>query len=213
MPADALTLDLPTSFCNDSEAKAYKAVLATFGRMFPVHRMLANVILPTGDVRGPKTSEYDLMFICSGGIFIFEVKGWRNGILKSAKDEEGQHVWFIERPNGSSEPISDPIAQGGFKVRYLLEELKGIHSTQYVLCTEDSLSVDLGCNAHAVHVNDLPYLARSSRATARKFYSQYEIDEATVNAVADTILQLASAHTPGEHIANVSRWIKAKGTA
>ncbi|MBS3912828.1 MAG: NERD domain-containing protein [Hydrogenophaga sp.] len=196
-----------------SERKAYAAVLATFGALFPEGRALTNVILATGAERGPQTSEYDIIFVCRAGIIVFEVKGWTNGVLRSKKDDSGTgtHDWWIERPNGSVDPVRDPVAQGGFKVRYLLDELPGVHTTQYTVLSEESLELDPTVNAHVVRIVDLAYLARVTKATAKKFHGQSLLDERTVNAIADALVELSLQHTPQTHLRSISEWVGIKG--
>jgi Nuclease-related domain len=197
---------------NDSEARAYTAVVETFGLQFPEGRILSNVILPTGTVRGPETSEYDIIFVCRTGIIVFEVKGWSNGRLRSKKTEGGNgvHEWWIERPDGSTDPVRDPVDQGGYKVRYLLEELKGVHATQYTVLTEGTLELDQTANSHVVQLRDLPYLARVTKATAKKFYGTSLLSETMVNAIADAISELSQRHTPQKHLESISQWIASK---
>lgn len=201
-----------SSISSPSERKAHAAVLASFGTLFPEGRALTNVILATGAERGPQTSEYDIIFVCRAGIIVFEVKGWANGILRSRKDDSGTgtHDWWIERPDGAVVPVRDPVAQGGFKVRYLLDELPGVHTTQYTVLSEESLELDPTVNAHVVRLVDLSYLARVTKATAKKFHGQSLLDERTVNAIADSLVELSLQHTPQAHLRSISEWVVTK---
>lgn len=202
--------DLPQTFQNASEEHAYQAVKATFGQQFPEHQLLTNVILRTGEMGGPETSEYDLILVCSAGVIVFEVKGWSKAVLTSQKAADGQHDWVLHKLGGEQIQVRDPVAQGGFKVRYLLEHLKGIFCTQYVLFTEPSLTLDQGCNAHAIQLSDLPYLSRITRATARKYREQHLLDKEKVSAVAAALLEASHPHTSAQHLRNVLAWADQK---
>jgi hypothetical protein len=202
----------PKTVSNDSEARAFTAIVQTFGLHFPEGRLLTNVILPTGTVRGPETSEYDIIFVCRTGIIVFEVKGWSNGRLCSRKTQDGNgvHEWWIERPDGSVEPVRDPVDQGGYKIRYLLDELKGIHATQYTVLTEDTLELEQTVNSHVVQLRDLPYLSRITKSTAKKFYGPHLLSESVVNAIADSMLELSQQYNPQQHAQSIAQWIAAK---
>lgn len=43
--------------------------------------MFINLILFIGSMGGFEISEYDLIFVCSVGVIVFEVKGWSNVFL------------------------------------------------------------------------------------------------------------------------------------
>lgn len=205
--------NLPQTFENASEATAYQAIKATFGLLFPEHLLLTNVILPTGEVGGPTTSEYDLILVCSAGMIVFEVKGWCNAYLTSRKGLDGQHEWFLHKPDGEQIPTRDPISQGGFKIRYLQEQLKGIFCTQYVLFTEPSLTLDQGCNAHAIQLSDLPYLSRITRSTSRKFHEEHLLDQKKISAIAEAIQVVSEPYTKAQHLRNVHTWVNQKAAA
>lgn len=202
--------DLNLSFQNPSEERAFNAVKATFGHQFQDHVILTNVILPTAEVGGPRTSEYDLIFICSAGVIVFEVKGWANGRLTSKKGIGGQHEWTLEKPSGERVPVRDPISQGGFKVRYLLESLGGVFCTQYALFTEPDLVLDQSCNAHAIQIGDLPYLSRMTRSTAKKYHEPSLLSPEKIRAIASALSEISQPFTQEQHMTNVLDWARQK---
>src|SRR3990167_749213 len=194
-----------------SEAKALEAIREVFENVYGHSRILNNMVLPTWQEQGPPTSEYDVIVICSAGIIIFESKGWNADRLVCKHYPEGKSQWFLIQ-GSVSQPIRDPIAQGGFKTRYLSSQLPGVRVKNYVVPTNQALQIDPKCTSHVVGFNDLPYLARMSRFRSKKTGNFHLLKRDEIDAIANTIVELSSQYTIDEHIASLEKWIKSRNT-
>ena len=90
-------------------------VVKLFGRK---GKTLRNVYIPKDD---GETTEIDLLFITSKGIFVFESKNYSGWIFGNEKDQ----YWTVSLPNKQKNRFYNPIKQNNSHIKWLKEYIGG----------------------------------------------------------------------------------------
>lgn len=187
-----------------SETLGVQQIVSAFNPVFPNLRILTNLIIPLPSGSPIATAEIDAMVICEAGMYIFEIKGWRNAYVYRAKSSDAPTRWFM-RPDGSdrSTEVMDPASQGGRKMtllRSLLPERMRVH--YYVLLPCDGIELDPLMPAGILTKSDLPYVARAVRSSSRSSKSHVQLDPESIDIVVQMMFSLQGDLTLKEHIRN-----------
>lgn len=194
---------------NQAEKIGIQQISEAFGHVFPSCRIMSNVILPM-DLEGSpiETAEYDCIVACRAGVFVFEIKGYKDTHITFHTSEEGKKQWRLNSHNGSNFDVADPLNSGIAKRVYLNKSLaaSGLICVvrSYVLLPIRGVSIDPAMPSSVVLPGDLSFVARLLRSDAKR-RSKY-MDDSTVDAIAEGIVELSSNHTMKEHIANCQRY-------
>ncbi len=183
----------------ESEAYGCARILQAFKPVFPETRVLQNIIMPMDGIGGCPTAEFDVIVVCPAGVYVFEIKGHTGKSIEITKTESGAHRWKIHKDYGAVE-IQDPLVQGGRKIKYLRESIKGPLIRGFVYFTNEAIALDPKTNADVITSNDLEYLVRSLKYEAKR--RDKIQSEAEINRIADAILELSQNFTIEEHIQN-----------
>lgn len=183
----------------ESEAYGCMRILGAFKPVFPEVRILQNIIMPMDGFGGCPTAEFDVIVVCTAGVFVFEIKGHAGKSIEIKKTDDGAHHWKIHKEFGEVE-IQDPLAQGGRKIRYLRESIHGCLVRGFVYFTNDAIALPRDINADVITSKDLEYLVRTLRYDAKRRDRMQTED--CINKIADSILELSRNFTLDEHIHN-----------
>lgn len=198
---------------HDAETSGVHQLINAFGPVFPEFRVLRNVIIPLQKDSPIASAEFDALVICSAGLFVFEIKGWRDSFVFRAKDTDETAKWFV-RPNGAEEThtVRDPSAQGARKMVYLrslMPERMRVHYYVFLPC--NGVEIDPAMPAGIVTQADLPYLVRSIRSSSRSNRSPYtNLDAGAVDIAAQMILSLQGDLDLEGHIRNCELYAQVK---
>lgn len=182
-----------------SEIFGCEQIMTAFKAVFPEARVLQNIILPMDGFGGCPTAEFDVIVVCSAGVYAFEIKGHTGKSLEITTMKNGPHRWTINKEYGAVE-IQDPLAQHGRKIKYLRESIKGCVIRGFVYFTNDQLAMPANANVDVVTTPDLPYLARTLRHDSKR--RDLLLSETNVGEIVDAIMLLSQEFTIDEHIKN-----------
>lgn len=185
-----------------SEAFGCDQIVKAFKPVFPEARVMQNIIMPMDGFGHCPTAEFDVIVVCSAGVFPFEIKGHIGKSIEISKAENGAHYWKIHKSHGAVE-IQDPLAQSGRKIKYLRESIKSCLVRGFVYFTNQEITLPPNANADVITTGDLPYLVRSLRQEAKR--REKLLPETDVSRIADAIHELSQEHTMEEHIINCKK--------
>jgi hypothetical protein len=193
-----------TPYSNTAETLGVQQLICAFSGVFPGMRVLRNLILPMPEDSPIRTGEFDVVLVTGGGVFAFEIKGWRDGVVYREKQPDGRCHWFV-RPNQGGEPIEvpDPVQQGGRKIAFLRSVLPPrLRTTYHVLLPMSGVELDPMLPVHAVCSTDLAHLARSLRAATRHSQSWAWLDDDAIELTVHHLLALQGDLRMEQHVCN-----------
>lgn len=188
----------PTTHVNLSEQIGFENIVKSFSKVFPDARFLNNVILPMETDNQVKTAEYDVIVVCSAGIFIFEIKGYSQCKIWYDKGENGVRHWKTNNGTNTLE-INDPICQGMLKLKYIRDSIKCL-TRYYVYFPLEGIELEPTLPATVITNDELNYVPRVLRSDAKAKCATISKEE--VDVIADTITEISSNYTFDEHVAN-----------
>lgn len=199
MPA---TASAPTA--NESETIGIRQIVSAFSPVFPHFRILQNLVIPLPADSPVPTAEFDAVVICEAGLYLFEIKGWRDAYVYREKRADDNTQWFL-RPHGSKATIEvqNPGAQGGRKMvqlRTLLPERMRVH--YYVLLPCGGIELEPAMPAGILTSADLPYVARVIRSSSRSSKISVPLDAQAIELTAQMLFELQGDLTVAQHIRN-----------
>lgn len=168
-----------------SEAFGCDQIVKAFKPVFPEARVMQNIIMPMDGFGHCPTAEFDVIVVCSAGVFPFEIKGHIGKSIEISKAENGAHYWKIHKSHGAVE-IQDPLAQSGRKIKYLRESIKSCLVRGFVYFTNQEITLPPNANADVITTGDLPYLVRSLRQEAKR--REKLLPETDVSRIADAFM-------------------------
>lgn len=201
--------DNEPSLSNESEQRAHARIKELFEQACPGARVLTNVIIPTNaDISvSPATAEYDVIVVCRYGVIHFEVKGWSGKELFSEVDSRGRGRWFL-RFHGTDkiEERRNALKQCVGKTRILRQELK-VWTQHYVVFTSPDLEIAPNMSPYLVRMSELGIVPRLVRAKHKEMCGA-NLDQRTIDAIADSLLEIGAEITPEMHKANVEAYVR-----
>ena len=66
-----------------------------FSPAFDHLRILRNLIIPMPEGCAVRTARIDAVVVCETGIYLFEIKAWRNAFVYRKKSEQAPPRWFL----------------------------------------------------------------------------------------------------------------------
>jgi len=189
---------------NDSETIGIRQIVSAFSPVFPHFRILQNLVIPLPVDSPVPTAEFDAVVICEAGLYLFEIKGWRDAYVYREKRADDNTQWFL-RPHGSEAVIEvqNPGSQGGRKMvqlRALLPERMRVH--YYVLLPCGGIELEPSMPAGILTSSDLPYAARVIRSGSRSSKTSVPLDAQAIELTAQMLFELQGDLTVAEHIRN-----------
>lgn len=203
--------DNEPALSTESEKRAHEKISEIFNRACPGCRILTNVIVPTGrDISAsPATAEYDLIVVWQYGVIHFEVKGWRGSYLFRELEMNGRSKWFMRFPGPNHvEERENALKQCVSKTRLLREQL-GFWTQHYVLFTDNMLDLAPDMSCYLVTLREATMLPRIIR-NRHKEVGERILDQRTIDAIADALLEVGAGLTPEIHLTNVMKYVEAR---
>jgi hypothetical protein len=189
---------------NEAESLGVQQLVSAFGPVFPNFRVLRNLVIPMPEGSPVRTAEFDAVVVCESGVYLFEIKGWRNAYVYREKTDDAPSRWFL-RSQGCAvaTEVMDPAAQGGRKttfLRKLLPERMKLH--YYVLLPCDGVELEGRMPAAIITSSDLPYVARLIRSSVRTSRASTPLDAEAIELTVQMLFSLQGDLTLDEHIRN-----------
>ncbi|UUZ66561.1 NERD domain-containing protein (plasmid) [Polaromonas sp. P1-6] len=191
---------------NRAEAHAAELLTAAFKRTFTDVVVLTGLIVSLPKPSRIPTGEFDCIVVCNAGMFVFEVKGWKNCGVRRCK-EGTRNRWFLGCKDRNDHEVPDPLVQGCEKLTGLksfLDPRIGIR--YYVLLPEEGVELDPTLPAGVITSQELPYIPRLLRSQTKASKTHMMMDGETVDLLARYLQQLGEGHTLEEHIENCQRF-------
>ena len=195
---------------NPAEQHAAELLTAAFSRTFSDVRVLTGLVVALPPPARIPTGEFDCVVVCNAGVFVFEVKGWKNCVVRRSQVGENKR-WFLSCKDRDDHEVADPLAQGGEKYLGLRTYFPPrISIRYYVLLPEVGVELDPTLPAGVVTPGDLAYIARLVRSQTKSSKSHDGLDAEAVDLTARYLEELGSTHTLSEHIQNCQLFHEAK---
>lgn len=172
----------------------------TFGR---VH-VLQDLVIPMYEGSAVPTARFDVALVCEAGVYLFEVKGWRNAVVYRKTSAQAVPRWFLrQRDNSLAREVKDPAWQCGRKTTHLRSLLPGDLRVQYfVLLPFDGVELEGVMPAVVITPQDLPYIARVARNNGRNEQGYPLLDGAAIDRTLQLLADLQGDLTVDDHLRN-----------
>jgi Nuclease-related domain len=195
---------------NHAEAIAANYLTNQFSRTFPNARILTNLVIPLPEGSRIPTAEFDVMVVCDAGLYLFEVKGWRDCYVSREK-ADGRNRWFLRGPDGVERDVADPVAQGCEKLAGLRSMLDSrICVRSFVLLPEIGVELDPVLPAGVITPQDLSYIPRLVRTQNKSSKAHVTLDQEAIGLLAGQLESMAHGQTLEQHIKNCQHFHASK---
>jgi Nuclease-related domain len=188
------------------ENLAQGQLAAAFQKSFDDVRVFNNIVIPLPEGRNVNTAEIDALVVCNAGVFIFEVKSWRDAqVFRIAAPGSEKKQWVLGRRNGQQTLVNDPVAQGAEKTIALRAALDERILTQYfVLLPGAGLDLEGTLPASVLLSSDLGLATRTIRTNQRRSNKRFHtLDSEAVGLVCSMIENLTTGLHVEDHVAAV----------
>lgn len=177
-----------------------QAFRPAFGRL----HVLQNLIIPMYQGSAVPTARFDVALVCEAGVYLFEVKGWRNAVVYRKTSAQALPRWFL-RPHDHSlaREVKDPAWQCGRKTTHLRSLLPPDLRVQYfVLLPFEGVELQGVMPTAVITPQDLPYIARVARNNGRTEQGYPLLDEAAIDRTLRLLADLQGDLTIDDHLRN-----------
>lgn len=177
---------------------------SAFSPTFSYLRILRNLIIPMPEGHAVRTARVDAVLVCETGIYLFEIKGWRNAFVYRKKSDQSPPRWFL-RLHGCTDAreVKDPAWQGGRKTTQLRSLLPDDLRLQYfVLLPCEGIELEGAMPAAVVTQQDLPYIARLVRNNGRTARTYRLLDAEGIDRTVERLLEIQGGLSIDDHLQN-----------
>lgn len=196
---------MSTTHGHQAETIGIQQIALAFGRTFPKFRLITNLVFPMPESSTVRSAEADAIVVCEAGVFIFEIKGYRDCFVgREALNEDGAKQWFLTSTlNGEKSMVKDPLRQTSPKAKYLRTLLPAeIKIQYYALLPLPGVVLEGDMSSGVLTCDDLAYVPRDLRTKSRGIKSWHVLDEEEIGLTTDLLLSLQGDLTHAQHIAN-----------
>jgi hypothetical protein len=175
-----------------------------FSPAFSHLRILRDLVIPMPEGCAVRTAKIDAVLVCETGVYLFEIKSWRNAFVYRKKSEQTPPRWFL-RLHGCSRAreVKDPAWQGGRKTTQLRSLLPDDLRLQYfVLLPCEGIELEGVMPAAIITQQDLPYIARLVRNNGRTARTYRLMDADAIDRTAQFLLGIQGDLTIEAHLRN-----------
>ncbi|SEK13976.1 MULTISPECIES: nuclease-related domain-containing protein [unclassified Variovorax] len=171
-----------------------------FGRM----HVLKDLVIPMYDGSAVPTARFDVALVCEAGVYLFEVKGWRNAVVYRKTSAHTVPRWFLrQRGNSLAREVKDPAWQCGRKTTHLRSLLPSDLRVQYfVLLPFEGVELEGVMPTVVITPQDLPYIARVARNNGRTEQGYPMLDDAAIDRTLQLLSGLQGELTVDDHLRN-----------
>ena len=188
---------------------------SAFSPAFSHLRILRNLVIPMPEGCIVRTARIDAVLVCETGVYLFEIKAWRNAFVYRKKSDEAPPRWFL-RLNGCTRAreVKDPAWQGGRKTTQLRSLLPEDLRLQYfVLLPCEGVELEGVMPAAVITQQDLPYIARLVRNNGRTARTCRLLDAEGIDRTVERLLEIQGGLSLEDHLQNCREKIsQAAGT-
>jgi hypothetical protein len=180
-----------------------------FSRM----HVLRDLVIPMHEGSAVPTARFDVALVCEAGVYLFEVKGWRNAVVYRKTSAHALPRWFL-RPHGQplAREVKDPAWRCGRKTTHLRSLLPCDLRVQYfVLLPFEGVELEGVMPSAVITPQDLPYIARVARNNGRSGQGYALLDAAAIDRTRQLLAGLQGELTLDDHLRN-SRCGRDNGT-
>jgi len=196
-----MTIALPS---NTATTLGVQQLANAFRPTFSYLRILRNLIIPMPDGHTVPTARIDAVLVCETGVYLFEIKAWRNAFVYRKKAEQSPPRWFLRlHGDKSAREVKDPAWQGGRKTSQLRALLCDELRLQYfVLLPCEGIELEGVMPAAVITQQDLPYIARLVRNNGRLARNYPLLDERAVDRTVERLLEIQGDLRIDDHLRN-----------
>ena len=173
--------------------------------------MMPNLVISLTNGHRLPTAEIDCTIVCNSGVFLFEIKGWRDAhVSREVVVDQEAKQWFLSSLDHGGELTrmqrSDPIVQGTEKhqeVRNRLPKYALLRS--FVFLGGANLTIDPDLPSNVIIAEDLGYLVRVLKSEIKRKKSApnkpcySKLDSQKVEEVTQLLKDMAKGNTLEEH--------------
>lgn len=171
-----------------------------FGRM----HVLQDLVIPMYEGSAVPTARFDVALVCEAGVYLFEVKGWRNAVVYRKTSGRALPRWFLRQHDHSlAREVKDPAWQCGRKTTHLRSLLPPDLRVQYfVLLPFEGVELQGVMPTVVITPQDLPYIARVARNNGRAEQGYALLDDAAIDRTRQLLDDLQGDLTLEDHMRN-----------
>ncbi|NVM87029.1 hypothetical protein FHT32_000652 [Variovorax sp. SG517] len=183
---------------------AIRQLAATFQPTFGRMHVLRDLVIPMYEGSAVPTARFDVALVCEAGLYLFEVKGWRNAVVYRKTSAHAVPRWFLRQHGHSlAREVKDPAWQCGRKTTHLRSLLPSELRVQYfVLLPFDGVELEGVMPSVVVTPQDLPYIARVARNNGRSEQGYPMLDAAAIDRTLQLLTDLQGDLTVDDHMRN-----------
>ena len=178
-----------------ASALGAQQLASAFSPAFSHLRILRDLVIPMPEGHAARTARIDAVVVCETGIYLFEIKPWRNAFVYRKKSGQSPPRWFL-RLDGckSAREVKDPAWQGGRKTTQLRSLLPDDLRLQYfVLLPCEGIELEGVMPAAVITQQDLPYIARLVRNHGRTARTYRLLDAEGIDRTVQRLLEIQGA--------------------
>jgi len=177
---------------------------SAFSPAFSHLRILRNLIIPMPEGSPVRTAQIDAVLVCETGIYLFEIKAWRNAFVYRKKSDQAPPRWFLRLQGCTrAREVKDPAWQGGRKTTQLRSLLSDDLRLQYfVLLPCEGVELEGVMPAAVITQQDLPYIARLVRNNGRTARTYPLLDAEAIDRTAQRLLHIQGGLSVEDHVQN-----------
>ncbi|MBT2321817.1 NERD domain-containing protein [Variovorax paradoxus] len=179
-------------------------IASAFGPAFRHLRILRDLIIPMANGSAVRTARIDIVLVCETGVYLFEIKSWRNAFVYRKKSDQAPTRWFL-RLQGcrKAREVKDPAWQGGRKTTQLRSLLPdGLRLQYFVLLPCEGVELEGVMPAAVITHRDLPYIARLVRNNGRTARTHPLLDADAIEGIAQMLVNIQGDLTIDDHMRN-----------
>lgn len=171
-----------------------------FGRL----HVLRDLVIPMYEGSAVPTARFDVALVCEAGVYLFEVKGWRNAVVYRKTSAQAPPRWFLRQHGHSlAREVKDPAWQCGRKTTHLRSLMPPDLRAQYfVLLPFEGVELEGVMPSVVITPQDLPYIARVARNNGRTEQGYPLLDDAAIDRTLRLLTDLQGDLTVDDHMKN-----------
>ena len=189
---------------NTATSLGVQQLASAFSPTFSYLRILRNLIIPMPESHTVPTARIDAVLVCETGVYLFEIKAWRNAFVYRKKAQQSPPRWFLRlHGDKNAREVKDPAWQGGRKTTQLRSLLSDELRLQYfVLLPCEGIELEGVMPAAVITQHDLPYIARLVRNNGRLARNYPLLDEQGIDRTVQRLLEIQGRLTLEDHLRN-----------
>ncbi|WP_445289385.1 nuclease-related domain-containing protein [Variovorax atrisoli] len=189
---------------NAATALAMQQLAAAFRPAFSRMHMLRDLVIPMYEGSAVPTARFDVALVCEAGVYLFEVKGWRNAVVYRKTSTHTVPRWFLRQHGHSlAREVKDPAWQCGRKTTHLRSLMPADLRVQYfVLLPFEGVELEGVMPTVVITPQDLPYIARVARNNGRSEQGYPMLDNAAIDRTLQLLTDLQGELTVDDHMRN-----------